>query len=322
MPGAPNRTGYDYGSTNNGAYAYNPDYDRPPSGEKSLLRRGDDGPKAHPINLVELVFVPWVLLVLILCCFLSAGIHGETPILWVMPIVLVGCVSFWLRHHYRAGNSEEVTLGILCLAAIVIGTGVGMYANSNLLREYYRINQGASYFNVYPSETADSKLDATTIVFTNTTYVDIRKSYGFVDATDSSAPIYCVAPVTDGKDSSKRMQFWAAGINCCGTQAKFECGDADNKDAHGGIVFPGDLQVYQAGGPGTNFRNAIQGALDAHGLTSGNNVLLLTWVQNPMDIRNGLWIGTIRLFGIFAIVYLAISGMSAYIVLPIIQGHK
>lgn len=305
--------------------AYDEEADRPPS-DKSLLRRGDMGPQdykeAKKVNMCELVLVPFFLLVLILNCYLVAGANGQEFILWLMPIVLVGLCIVFIRYNYFLGNSDEVVLGCLALTAVLISTVVGVYGNVAMLTELHRINQGASYFNALPSEAVASKLDATSMVFTNTTRVDAGKFFGYLDASNPDVPTYCVAPVTTGEASFKRIQYWAAGINCCGQKAPFTCGEASNTQAHGGLLQspmlkdPHNLEF---------FKKAIIGAQDKYGLivgdvTNSDSFLLLDWKADPVQYRDDLWAHSWMLFGIFAGVYLFISGMVAFVVMPILRG--
>eukprot|EP00933_Yihiella_yeosuensis_P074609 TRINITY_DN8357_c0_g1_i1.p1 TRINITY_DN8357_c0_g1~~TRINITY_DN8357_c0_g1_i1.p1 ORF type:complete len:323 (+),score=44.99 TRINITY_DN8357_c0_g1_i1:111-1079(+) len=312
-------TGYGYGST----APYQSYSDRasgrpsaPPTAH-SILRSGDLKKRIaeHEINMWELIFVPWFLLVLILACFFIAGAHGQVAVLWTMPTVLIGLSSLWLWHHYKLGDTEEVALGALALVSIFIATCVGVYANLTMLQEYHRMSQGASYFNVLPSEAVAGKMDATTLGFTSATKVDIVRGYGYTDATSPTAPTYCVAPISTGEASFTRIQYWAAGINCCPAN-RFTCGQATNYKAHGGVVLSQDYQADD------NFAKAVRAAQDAYGLVGSNGFLLVDWRENPVNYRNGLWSKSGKLFLIVAGVYLVICGMVGYVTMPILRGDK
>eukprot|EP00442_Polarella_glacialis_P055706 CAMPEP_0115081658 /NCGR_PEP_ID=MMETSP0227-20121206/19416_1 /TAXON_ID=89957 /ORGANISM="Polarella glacialis, Strain CCMP 1383" /LENGTH=330 /DNA_ID=CAMNT_0002469557 /DNA_START=237 /DNA_END=1229 /DNA_ORIENTATION=- len=305
--------GANYGAANS---TYDAEGQRPPSGEKSILRSGDMAEKEHQVNVYELIGVPWGLLVLILACYLVAGAYGQLFVLWMMPVVLCLLFGFFVRYHYKLGNNDEVVLGVLSLAAIVIATSVGVYANLSMLQEYHRLSQGASYFNVLPSEAVDGKLDATTMAFTQLTVADTSRSYGFVDATDPNAPIYCVAPISTGEASFTRIQFWAAGINCCDSLKNFVCGDAAKSGAHGAFILPQSEQVSDG------FAKAITGAEAAYGLKTGNGFLLFQWSMDPIQYRDSQWNSSVMLFVIFAAVYLGISGMAGFVIMPMLKGQK
>mmetsp|Transcript_110266 Transcript_110266/g.235489 ORF Transcript_110266/g.235489 Transcript_110266/m.235489 type:complete len:342 (-) Transcript_110266:34-1059(-) len=288
---------------------------RPGSGEHSILRSGGLGEQPGTVDIWELVLVPWLLQVLILVCFLLAGAHGKTHVLWEIPIVTLVLATWFTRHHYKKEDNVEVVLGLLCLTAICMGTLVGVYSNLEYLQEYYRLTQGASYYNVLPSEPALGKNDATTLVFTSSSRVDSHRTYGFVDATSANGDTYCVAPVASAEDSAtqmRRIQYWAVGFDCCEQRGSFQCGAAGSESAHGAIVLPEETQEDRA------FKAAIRGAEAAYGLLSGQEHLLVRWVEDPIRSRDGLWSGTVILYLIFGGVYLMISSMVGVALRPVL----
>lgn len=292
---------------------------RPPS-DKSLLRRGDpvdSDNEETKVNMCELVLVPWVLLALVLGCYLIAGANGQIAVLWIMPLVLTMLILAYVRTSYRRGDSDEVVLGFLALTAVVIGAAVGLFANFFMLQELHRINQGASYFNVLPSELASAHGDASSMVFVNGTRLNLAESFGFTDANSQLSTVYCVAPVTNGEPSFKHIQYWAAGIDCCGQTKPFTCGDAQNPTAQGGLrlsPFVEDSSTKKL------FEQAIKGSLDKFGLVAGNEYILLSWTENPIQYRDNLWYGSWKLFSVFAGVYLIISAMVGFVIFPILKG--
>jgi len=294
-------------------------FERPPS-EHSILRGGGSSGKlgtlqSH-VSTTEFIFLPSAFVVLVLVSFLQAGTIGYMWTVQIVPVLLV-CLGVWLtRFHYVRSNTPEVVLGILCLIAILISSVVGEYAMLTGLREYKRLSRGASYFNVLPDEAAGGKLDAATLVFASGTRVDTSRSFGFTDVRNEEAPVYCVAPVSDGDLYDKRIQYWAAGINCCETRSNFNCFQPDSVGAEGATVFPKDAKLEEG------FKRAVQGAMGSYGLTTGDEYLLLMWTKDPVAYRNRLWSGTVTLFGILAIVYLLISGMIGFAVAPVVSSDK
>lgn len=306
-------------------YAYNPDgsaYNpdgRPPSTDKSLLRRGDEEyDLTNKVTMSELVLVPWVLLVLVLVCYLFAGVNGQIFILWLIPLVLLSLIAAFIRYNYQQGNSDEVVLGFMTLAAVVISTAIGVFCNLAMLEELHRLNQGASYFNVLPGQEVASVADGTSFVFHNSTSVNRAHFFGYIDAGSPNRPIYCVAPVTNGEQNFKRIQYWAAGINCCGKKKPFTCGAAEKRSAHGALLLNPDLQgsTHQ-----DFFAKAITGAQDKYGLVAGNSHLLLEWKEDPMKYTSELWYHSWFTMVVFAVVYLAISGMAAFMIVPMLKAE-
>ncbi|CAJ1397012.1 unnamed protein product [Effrenium voratum] len=101
-----------------------------------------------------------------------------------------------------------------------------------------------------------------------------------------------VAPVTNAAGSLKRpgpcIEYWAAGINCCGQNKPFTCREAQDPNAHGGLL----LSPTKQGGPAKKFfQNAMKGARDKYGLIAGNDYLLLDWVAKPIAFRPELAAG-------------------------------
>jgi len=281
--------------------------------EHSLLRSG--GTNGYPkgsINSWELIIVPGLFLALILVCALQGGANGYYVTLVTIPVVLLFLNGWFLRFHYTRGNNPEVVLGILVLTAIVISLSVGVYSVAKSLVEYHRLSQGASYFNVLPSESAAGKIDATTLAFTNTSLVDGSRAFGFTDAHATTPVMYCVAPISDGYLFQQRVQYWAAGLDCCEARGNFACYSKDAGDAHGGLVLEEETQNL------AGFRSAILGAQGEYGVTTGDHYLLLRWVNNPVTYRDSLWKNTATLFLIFGGVYLVISSMIGCVLIPVI----
>lgn len=287
-------------------------FERPPSTEHSILRAGNGNPRAR-VNVWELIFVPWLILVLILICYLQAGTHGYHAALLIIPTILLSLNTWFIVYHYNRANNPEVVLGILCLTASIISLTVGVFGVSGSLSEYRQISQGASYFNVLPSEPAAGKADATTLMFTNASRVDLTRAFGFTDILSTAGHTYCVAPILSGDLFQTRIEYWAAGVDCCEAHANFACHRAQSDRAHGALV-------WQASRYDEGFRKAVRGAEALYRLTTGPKFLLVKWTENPVGYRNALWNQTTMLFMVFGGVYLVISSMIGIALLPVIAG--
>mmetsp|Transcript_20802 Transcript_20802/g.44431 ORF Transcript_20802/g.44431 Transcript_20802/m.44431 type:complete len:408 (+) Transcript_20802:65-1288(+) len=279
---------------------------------QSLLRSGKTT-ASHSVNVVELVLVPWLLMVVVLLSFLHGGAYGYYGSLVVIGAILLPLILLYIRYTYQQDRWTEVVLGILCLIASVIGLSVGSYAVLRSLSEYHRLSQGASYNNVLPDETGAGKLDATAITFTDWTFVDTSKSFGYVDIQQEAATKYCIAPISDGSSIQQRIQFWAVGVNCCQARSGFSCFANGQPSAHAGLVLPQDS--HQSAG----FKVAVRGALAAYDLTAGDNYLLVEWHEDPVAYRKGLYDNTVMLFNILGGVYFLISAMVACAVYPVLS---
>jgi hypothetical protein len=250
------------------------------SSEHSILRSGGSkralGAPRSWLNVWELIFLPWILLVLVLVTFFCAGTHGDVGALRLIPVVLLGLCYAFTRWHYKAANNADCVLGILCMTAIVIGLVVSVYAEFASLQEYARLSRGASYANVLPTELATGKDDATTLEFTNQTRVDLSRAYGYIHVMPASAHTFCVAPIGTMADGvERRIQYFAAGLDCCGLQSNFACGEATNLQAHGGIALPDAMR------DDTGYAAAIRGAEAMYGFRAADGYILVRWATNP-----------------------------------------
>jgi len=296
------------------------EHGRPLSSDKSILRRGDPGAeeiRSDAINAFELVFIPWLVLALLLGCYLVAGANGQIFVLWAMPVVLLAVCAAFLRFAYKNRNTDELALGFLTLASIILGTGLGIYLNVVMLEELHRLNQGASYFNVLPTEAAAGKRDATSVTFTNSSTADFSRYFGYVDASRETATVYCVAPITDGSSSFTTVRYFAAGVNCCGAQEAFSCGRANGEQVHGAMRLSPELRTDHHL---DMFDKAVNAAEAKYGLVTGDGYMLLDMISDPIAYTDDLWRRAYTLVIIFGCVYLFITAMTAFVVMPIIRG--
>lgn len=293
-----------------------------PNSEHSILRSGSylNGytmcGAGYETSVYELIFVPWSFQALVLACFFVGSATGCTTVLWVAPLCLITMCGLALRHHQKHRNSGEVIVAALCLVAILFGTGVGVFGDIKWLSEYHRLSQGASYFQVLPRESAAGKMDAATIQFTRNATVDIQHGFGFTDARDPIASIYCVAPVINRNDPQTRIEYWAAGVNCCNSRGNFQCGAVVDAMAHDAVVLPAEMQNDY------NFQAAIKGSSNANGYIVGNSYLLVNWTQNAAGFYANLWRSCAKMFMVFSGVYLLISVMVGVVLIQSFKGKQ
>lgn len=265
----------------------------------------------------ELILVPWTIMAIVLVCFLYAGKSSPWALV-AIPIVLGSADAVWVSNRYRLNHTPEVMLGILVFKGILAATTVGGYANGSALLEYYRITKGASYFNVLPEDLAAGKSDATTLVFAPGARIDDAMTYGYVDGYSASRDVYCVAPVSLGDSAAgTRVQYWAAGMNCCEPRSHFNCGKASNDTVTGAIVLP---ESYRSN---PLYAAAVQGAQATYGVQAGDDYLLISWTDDPISYTEALFSRTRTLFCVFALVYLLVScivgGILAQVMKPSAQ---
>jgi len=269
----------------------------------SLLRSGQLSSKTQMPDIWELIFLPWVVLIIVLMCMTLA--HGSLSfMLWLPFVLVVGIAGFFTYVEYRGRRTGEVILGALCVLAACIGFAVGLYAYTTWLREYYRLGAGAHYNNIAPTETAAGYIDATTIVFTDGSRVDGSRAYGYMDSQSKPYDTYCVAPIAANPDASNQVQFWAAGRNCCLQRTNFVCGEAESTSAHGGVALAGPYP--QA------FKDAVAGAQYAYGLQAARDYMLVSWMEDPTAYKDRLRSRTRTFCLIFSGAYLLISAVVGF----------
>lgn len=274
-------------------------------GSHSILRNGPlTGQLAGP-RMRDFILVPWLIAVMILLItILSRG----TAAFWVMAPGLVVCgvsaIVAWGK--YRNRESPFAIFFILCSISGFAAFIVSLVTYVHFLQPYHELGLGATYLDMLPSQSALGASDASAIVFAEGTSIDTSRSYGFVDGRTTGGTIYCVAPVSNHWTLAEPgVQFFAAGINCCGKLTGFGCSQGGT-GARGATI----LASEETADPG--FRKAIEGAAVAHQIQPGTGYLLLNMVKDPMEMRTDRFDSAVRLLLIYAFVYLWISCMVGY----------
>merc|ERR1719443_993148 len=125
-------------------------------------------------------------------------------------------------------------LGCVCIMATLAGGILGFYCYHSFMFQYNSYEERRMYANVLPSEPASTKVDAGKMVFATDARVDVSRSIGFKAGT-----FYCVAPILD-EDMDTRVEYWAAGVDCCSYRGDFHCDDAlDARTKSGALIFKG-----------------------------------------------------------------------------------
>jgi len=201
---------------------------------------------------------------------------------------------------------------ITALTALIIG-GRNYHAT---YAPYWAAVQGRSYQDVSPAAVASSHADAGTILFKNGTMLDESKAIGL----RLYGRTYCVAPIITRQATSSEpeagapgpaVQFWAVGLDCCEKRASFDCDDAGDADAKGGIALytPDDGEeaftrqilaprIFRAG-----YIRAIEGATALYGLQTASSPVLLRWVKEPDFLLRKWLVASILVWLVSTVVY-------------------
>lgn len=208
-------------------------------------------------------FVPWLFLVAGL--FFGLGLMGRKP----------------QRDYYWPKQ-----LGFLVIIAAVFGGNVGMEDYNDNIAVYYGFFFRHVYTNVLASEPAVVHSDAGALLFHQTATVDVGRSRGYM----ANGQVFCVAPVLDGSMMAQ-VQYWAAGKNCCGERANFNCDASRDVTAKQAVV------IHEADAVSRIFTNtdreyfqkAVKLALADYDLASADKPIFVRWVKDVDEVRDGAW---------------------------------
>lgn len=210
------------------------------------------------------------------------------------------------------GRGDWLACGV-CLFATISGTFTGIYAYEVYTGPFYAVVLGHEYGDVIASSPGAAYQDGGRFHFARTSSVDYNRVIGFKNR-DS----YCVAPVVDnGASQTRKVTFWAVGVNCCSPRGDFTCGDAGNDNGliRGAARAPPDGVLFQPWKAG--YANAIRQALAVYDLEVDEEAVLLTWVKDPGSSSKTLIfcsLGVVllgaALFALLSLVTLALTAVS------------
>lgn len=226
--------------------------------------------KAVPRNVTRLLLVQPILFFFVCACVAAFS--------WVLLPQVAGSlvVAVSLFGIVQAFGHQDLQTFAVALVGLAVCSGsvTGIFASDAYIGPYYAALHGREYVNVLASSAGSEYADAGRLHFAETSNVDASRSVGFTDGRT-----YCVAPVVDsGSTMSRKIGFWAIGLDCCSHRGDFECGDAGNSDARGGLRAPPDgyFRVTH-----DNFMRAVNMSLAINDLTSDPDAVLVTWTADP-----------------------------------------
>lgn len=200
-------------------------------------------------------------------------------------------------------------IGFSCILAVLFGTFFGIYNYNTYAVFPIFYGRSREYSNVVPSQSSSAVADAGYIVFSDQSHVDETKAVSFVSEEGIT---YCAAPVVDGTPSSV-VNFWAAGIGCCGQSGSFQCDDSRDSSAHSGaVIFDNDS--WFGLGRYDYYEKARAKAEATHRLSSVSHPIFVRFVtaNNLHFLRNHYQTSAIICWVVCALVYLCVQGMMAF----------
>lgn len=255
-----------------------------------------------------MILVPWVAFIAVSCLFAFAY-HHVPIVIWLLVILGIALCASQMQSASQRQTAQTLRLIILAMIALCVAAIVGLINYKRFFAWYWFYEDGHTYTEVNPSEPAAGYSDASELMFTNRSHIDVTKSLGYKDVQ-----VYCVAPIlsNDPAQNNGPVQFWAAGLDCCAARGLFGCDDAWNPHARGGAVVPSEATLD--GGVLDNYRRATRQAEAAFNITSAQTAIVLHWVVDPEQVRRNHFRSGVGMLLISCAVYLALSCLVAGLV--------
>lgn len=239
------------------------------------------GAKIDASNLAKRLFREPAFLILWLvpfgCYFLLTLLYSygflAVPSLCIIFSVLIGTAGVFLV-TFRGTHPSFLSLGVLICLAMIAGTVFGLYVFDSYAVFPMFYSNTRLYANVVPSQPSAAVSDAGKLVFNVESRVDVQHSVSYIT---ESGYTYCVAPVRDGS-GSKRVEFWATGVGCCGDAGDFYCDSAADAAAHGGIVVFDNEGIFE-NARRDYYEKARRKAEASFGLLSSDEPMYVRWVN-------------------------------------------
>jgi hypothetical protein len=277
-------------------------------GSVPLERRG---PKARFVELTSIVLLPWLMFTLVE--FLFGYAYQDVPaIVWLL---VAGCLTLALIFIALGRLNQQpaiFALGFLCLASVGVAAMVGQSTYGWYMEDFFRLDGGSVYKNVNPADPSSNHADASVITFVDGSFVDTKKSVGYM----KEGTVYCVAPVVT-RSLTDAPQYWATGVDCCAARGEFECGDAKEVKAQGGVVRPkGDAEAVHYSTAIRMNREVFQQPVSKDG------EVVLVWSADALSYADDLRGSAVTLTVVSSILYLATSLLAAQFLLGAIYQNQ
>lgn len=288
------------------------------------------------IDSFALTLVPWLLFisVLISSSFICHQFQVSVALVAGVAAVLSGLMAFI---GLAIRGTAPLALGLLCLSAVSMSSGVGLYISEMWTYEYFHMVHGATYENRSADSHAGKLADASVLIFNQDVGVDVEQAVGY----RHSGQTFCVAPiVTDEEQETPAValsarsparrssaasplllaanrpsgrpndvQFWAVGMGCCSARGDFHCGRELSPKAHSAIVLAKQEDGY---------KQAVRMALPIYGLTSAPGAIFVRWVESPLRFRVDLLTSATCVVGVAILVHFVVSVLAGIAISPVL----
>mmetsp|Transcript_37959 Transcript_37959/g.80706 ORF Transcript_37959/g.80706 Transcript_37959/m.80706 type:complete len:410 (+) Transcript_37959:121-1350(+) len=254
---------------------------------------------------LQAALLPWTAF-LTSSLILTFGSHAALGLAASLVLLWAGACFAWAETsaaHGRRGRAVRADAGrskvpisgtegafdaayalLLCGLAVLAGAAAGFYIYSSVACDYWKFGEHRMYTNVWPDELAAAHRDASAIVFAQGARPNLQMSVSYRTGSHT----YCVAPVVmHAQMMGPQIQFWAAGLDCCGGRGE-ACNDAADPRARAGLV------VHNRTGPlhgfipneAEHYAEAARMATAKFGLLSAERPIFVRWVREPEVARD------------------------------------
>jgi len=299
------------GSEHSDPFGVGPSYDTfPPSKEvlqqsflKSSSKQKRPSARKTFTDVTLTVVLPWLVFFLVMSLFLFA-FHEVRVLTWAVVGLITGLAALFLVLGSVSGHVAFVAVGFLSFFSIAGAVGTGLWLNGAYLDRYYELDAGLEFKEVLPTADAKQTKGAAIIRFSAGSFVDDRRTLGFI----ADGGILCLAPVVTPGELSAQVQYWAVGEDCCEKRCNFDCGSSRDMGALSAVVERRE-PVHE---------KALAEAAAVYGLNVTSSAQLVNFVGNPKAAIGELWDETLTLSLIAMILDLCVCAMAGVLVAKIL----
>lgn len=262
-------------------------------------------PRRRNFDIVVAVALPWLVFLLIMCLFLF--LYNDVPwLVWTLIglNILISVMFMVLGVFGRKG--VFFAIGVLVFSSVLIGTGIGIWIDDAYLQLYNDLSSRPNLQGVNPSTVPTKKEHtAALMTFQNTTFVDDRRTLGYV----AEGKIFCVAPVALAGKQIADPSYWAVGETCCERRSNFDCGMAREPNATESLVVSSSdpsIKKYQAA-----VRQAL--AVYGHNASAADHAIMVEFVRNAKQSISDLWDSALNVAAIALLAEFCMCALAGFV---------
>lgn len=252
------------------------------------------------------------------CLFFGLLFHNNELQIWSLVSLsafVIGMSAWMSWREYMNGSIKarnHFVYAMWLLLTIMFASLVGIFAYDMRIRHYWLSQELEARANVIPSEPAGAYENVGEIVFADEARLDVGRSLGYKDVRR-----YCVAPIA-GDVPADKVQFWAAGLDCCSARGNFQCDDAPDRKARSGIVLRDWGQLTKDKRP--YYMKAVKQAEVVYDIASAKEPIFVQWISDPDKVESKIWWEGMTII-LAAIIFAPLfCGMTAFSIAPMLHN--